>query len=149
MCLEIYIKYMCKKDLALNILWWLICHKTSFSWFLLVQSQTLTPVSIHLIFIYFVVHFLFSRYIALSFISWSFDVFLCLPICFNVWLTHSYIFAPNFRNSWPRTTNVFLRTSVSLKEFYDPFHCFNGEYFCWIHCCLSIKYTRSKSFGNA
>ena len=28
MCVEIYLIYMCKKDLALNKLQWLICHKT-------------------------------------------------------------------------------------------------------------------------
>lgn len=46
----------------------------SFSWFLIVLSQTLTPVFAHL--------FLFWRYIVLSFLSWHFDIFLGLPACF-------------------------------------------------------------------
>lgn len=49
--------------------------------FLTVLSQTLTRVSSYLFFNCFVVHFLFSSHIALSFLSWCFDVFLSLPVC--------------------------------------------------------------------
>ena len=51
--------------------------------FLTVLSQTLISVSTHLSFIYFVVHFLFSRHIAMSFLSWRFDIFRVLPVFFS------------------------------------------------------------------
>jgi len=42
--------------------------------------KTWIPVS-DLFFIYFDVHYFFSRHIALSFVSWFFDILLGLPVC--------------------------------------------------------------------
>ena len=55
----------------------------SLSRFLTVLSQTLPPVSTHLFFTCFVVHFLFSRHIALGPLSWRFGVFCGLPLWFS------------------------------------------------------------------
>lgn len=55
----------------------------SFSWFLTVLSQKLTPVSTNLFFIYFVVNFPFLKQIALSLWSWHIEVFYGLPVYFS------------------------------------------------------------------
>ena len=48
----------------------------------------------------FVVHFLFSRNIALSFVSWHFNVFHGPPVDFSFFNQPiSFTFAPNFRHS--------------------------------------------------
>ena len=62
----------------------------SFNQFLPVLSQTLSSVLTHLFFICFIVHFLFSRQIVWSFLSWCFDAFPDLPIGFPI-LTISFL----------------------------------------------------------
>ena len=64
----------------------------SMSRFLTILSKTLSPVSIHFFFFCFVVHFLFSRDIALSFfLSWRFYVFFGQPICFFLFFNTSFL----------------------------------------------------------
>ena len=80
--------------------------------------QKLTPVSIRLIFLCFIVHFLFSRYIALNFLfffsglskSTRMFSFFNHPI--------SFIFTINFRHTWQGITNVFLLTILQITVVY-------------------------------
>ena len=108
----------------------------SFSKFLTVLSKTLTPVSTYLFFICFVVIYLFQSYINLSFLSWYFNVYCGLPVCFL------FIIATNFQHSFLGTTNIFYHNPLwiaLLNKFYDPFHCFNWHFFFFYASHVSFQ----------
>ena len=118
------------------------------NWFLTVQLKTThclssyQPIcfsfaSTHLFFICFLVNFTFSTHIALNFLSWHFDVFHGLSVCFSFSkCLNFFIFVPNFRHSRLRTAHILCHIPLwiaFLNEFFNPFHFFNWQFFSWSH----------------
>lgn len=105
-------------------------------------SQFLTVLSLTLVSTYFFfifVHFLFIRHIALSF-YWS-------TLMFSFYNFHTlFIFASSFTHSWLGTTTILCHTACwiyILKEFYNPFHCFNCHFSFWGHVFFHLAKSNS------
>ena len=117
----------------------------SFSRFLMVLSQTLTPVLIHCSF------FIFSAYWLQFCIQMLWCLLLSTIMFFFFFFNHSisFMIASTFRHSLRATLNAFRHTSlltVFLNEFYNPFHCFNWQFFCFNHVSFHLLMSERTTF---
>ena len=81
------------------------------------------------------IFFLFSMHIILSLLSWRFDVFRVLVVCFPFSTIPFILYLhPILETDDWKTTNVFCHIPLwiaFLNVFCDIFHCFNWQFFCW------------------